>query len=196
MNGSLQDVHNTIRTQNSSRDVRRTCSVSRTTAQQPHARTLQDFRQCKAPQHFGVEKDIQRMLVDHNYQIEPGEIQQRSNNTTYTVLTTIRDQLIERIFQMTNVSSFTFSQELDVTAPHSHYHQRSVHRFARTNQDTIVRLFFQHHGTGEFRLKCSRSSHQSYQTKRPQTCHSNSLPLCQSVRQNQPAHPPNHTQLW
>ena len=30
-------------------------------------------------------KDLQRLPVDHNYQIEQGEIQQRSNNTTYTV---------------------------------------------------------------------------------------------------------------
>ena len=29
-----------------------------------------------------------------------------------------------------------------------------------------------------------------------QTRHLNSLPLCKSVRQNQPAHAPTHTQLW
>ena len=48
------------------------------------------------------------MLVDHNYQIEQGEIQQRSNNTTYTVLTTNRDKVIERILLPTNVESFLY----------------------------------------------------------------------------------------
>ena len=65
----------------------------------PKAHAVQTFQRC------GVGKDFQRMLVDHNYQIEQGEIQQRSNSTTYTVFTTNRDQVIERTPLPINVSS-------------------------------------------------------------------------------------------
>ena len=83
----------------------------------PKTQAMQTLQRC------GVAKDLQRMLVDHNYQIEQGEIQQRSSNTTTPSSRQTEIRSLKGFFcrQMLRLSS-TFSQELDVAAPHSHWH--------------------------------------------------------------------------
>ena len=108
MNSSLQDVHNTSRNQKlSTRFQKNLFSVKNISSITPRAYTPKAHA-VQALQRCGVGKDLQRLLVDHNYQIEQGEIQQRSNNTTYSVLTTNRDQVIARNLLPTNVSSFLY----------------------------------------------------------------------------------------
>ena len=123
-------------TKNSPRDFRRTCSVSKTSARQPHVLPLQKLRQCKL---FSVAvwgKTFRECLLITTIKLNKAKF---SNEATTQHAPSSRQteiRLVTGFFcrQMFRLSS-AFSQELDDAVPHSHWHQRSDCFDAFSNPD-------------------------------------------------------------
>ena len=112
----LQDVHITSRNQKlSTRFQKNLFSFENIRSTTPRAYTPK----AHAVQTLQRWKDLQRLLVDHNYQIEHSEIQQRSNNTTYAILIHIdnRDPTVSTHSRIQSSLAYRFFLSLSLCVP-------------------------------------------------------------------------------